>query len=105
ASPVEPRPYLLEFNGVGLAANQSAGNYREFVVDATPESPSAIARQIMDFGPHVVLSMAGPAFTRFDTVAKYDGVVDTIESLSTDRRYPFFILSPVNASAWTDVAA
>jgi hypothetical protein len=105
AGSAAPGPHLLEFNGLDLAANQSAGNYREFVVDATPESPAAVGQRIIDFGPHVVISMAGPAFTRFDTVAKYDGVADTIESRSMDRRYPFFILSPVNASAWTDVAA
>jgi hypothetical protein len=48
--------------------------------------------------------MTGPAFTRFDTFALHDGVADTIESRSVDRTYPFFILSPVNASAWADVA-
>jgi hypothetical protein len=88
-----------------LAANRTAGNYREFTIGAAPESPAAVGQAVLDYGPHVVISMAGPAFTHFDVVAKYDGVADTIESRqATDRSYPFFLLSPVNASAWQAVA-
>jgi hypothetical protein len=105
ASDGGPNPHLLEFNGTDLAANQSAGNYREFLLGAAPDSAATVGHALLDYRPHVVISMAGPAFTHFDSVAQYDGVIDTIESRSTDRSYPFFILSPVNASAWEDVGA
>jgi hypothetical protein len=74
-------------------------------VDASPGSPASVGRAVRDFAPHVVISMTGPAFTHFDNTAEsLDGVADTIESQSMDRRYPFFLLSPVNASASVDVA-
>jgi hypothetical protein len=96
-------PNRLEFNGLDLTKNQEQGYYKEFLVDS--QSPAATGQAILDnFQAHVVISMTGPAFTHFDPVATLDGVADTIESLQTgDRKYPFFMLSPVNASAWSDV--
>ena len=100
-----PNPNRLEFNGADLTMNTDHGYYREFVIDSAPDSAAATGRAILDsFQPHVVISMTGPAFTHFDPVAAFDGVADTIESLQTgDRKYPFFMLSPVNASAWAEV--
>jgi hypothetical protein len=100
----EPHPNSLEFNGQDLAANAAAQNYRELTLNASDGSAATVAHDILDFAPHVVISMAGPPVTHFDTDPSLDGVIDTVESNSTDRRYPFFILSPVNASAWVDVA-
>jgi hypothetical protein len=64
-----------------------------------------VGRDILAYAPHVVISMTGPSFTHFDSDETSDGIADTIESRSIDRRYPFFLLSPVNASASDDVAA
>jgi hypothetical protein len=100
----DPNPNLLVFNGTDVASNEAAGNYREYTVDADPGSPASVGQQLLDYQPHVIISMMGPAFTHFDTVAAFDGVEDTIESRSTDHGYPFYVLSPVNASAWQDVA-
>jgi len=100
-----PNPNVLEFNSTSLAANLDADDYHEFTFDSAGESPADLGVRISGWHPHVVISMMGPAFTHFDNVdTRLDGVADTIESLQTgDRRYPFFMLSPVNASAWPDV--
>jgi len=96
-----PNPNVLEFNSTNLAANLDADYYREY--DVARASPAAIGDEIRRWQPHVVISMTGPAFTHFAPIAEEDGVADTIESGATDWRYPFFMLSPVNASAWPDI--
>ena len=50
----------------------------------THRRQESISRTFLDYGPHVIISMMGPAFTHFDTAASYDGVVDTVERKSLD---------------------
>ena len=94
---VRPR---LQFNSRDLAANQSAGYYQEFDVDAG-QTPQDVSAKIVAYEPHVVISMLGPRFTNSGAMmGQATGVAASIEqTLGPNRVRPYYILNPINAAS------
>jgi hypothetical protein len=96
---------MLQFNEQGVAANEAAGNYKEFVVDAT-HSPRMVAQDIINWGdpdklglgPHIVISMLGGRYT--EPTMQSAGVALALEqTLGGMRTRPYHILNPINYGA------
>jgi hypothetical protein len=104
----------LFFNGA-LATKQTEETYREFSINAADAgTPAAVGDAINAFAPHIVISMTGTDFTNRGTGLADQGVAQSIitrvNGLGGPSRapwvvheYPFFILSPINAEATTDL--
>jgi len=80
----------LRFNGdKNVTTNQTEGNFLLQTLDAGTDLTAATNR-IIEFRPHVVISLAGEAFT--------DPMLPNLETeLGVDATY--FVLSPVNAGS------
>ncbi len=88
---------LLVFNNQNRAANEAAGNYKEFVVDAA-HPPETVSPDIVTFEPHIVISMIGSRFTDSGAGSNPLGVASAIEqTLGPTRFRPYYVLNPVNA--------
>jgi hypothetical protein len=91
---------LLQFNGQNLQQNAANDLFREFTLQtsATPERVEQTAQAIVDFRPHIVISIAGPLFSMGRIGAfTQGGVLNQLEAkwASLGDR-PYYILSPNN---------
>jgi hypothetical protein len=100
---VKPR---LQFNGKSQSDNETAKNYKEFTVDAA-HSPESVAVDIVNFEPHIVISMIGSLFTDpGGSASPSTGVAAAIEqALGPTRFRPNYLLNPINADQLDAVSA
>jgi hypothetical protein len=93
----------LRFNA--QSAEQNGQNYleRQVLRSATGEDIAEAVAAIYAFAPHIVISVAGPVFSRDP-----DGVLSSIERgwPHGDSTHPYYVLSPNNfPHASSDIAA
>jgi hypothetical protein len=89
---------MLQYNDQGQLANETAGNYREFVVDAN-HTPRMVAQDIVSWRPHILISMLGSRYT--DSSSTAPGVALMVEQTwgPPPPARPYHILNPVNYGA------
>jgi hypothetical protein len=107
----------LAFNSKS-AQDQLGGNYREFRIGSTADAgtPTQVGDAINSFAPHLVISMTGTDFTTNNLHGTNlpPGVAQRIIYFATggpgrdlwaNHNYPFFILSPINVAATSDLTS
>jgi hypothetical protein len=89
---VEP---ALRFNNATANTNRQNGNYLSLSVDHEAPEVVETATAIFEFGPDIVISVAGEPFSQVN------GIAEIIEldwgRFVLDKERPFYILSPFNA--------
>jgi hypothetical protein len=86
-----PAQHGLRFNDSSVTDNAAAGNYRSFTVSIGEGASTAVAQQLVDFRPHVIISAAGPEF--------YTNIIANVERLwgpTDSQAKPFYLLSAYN---------
>ena len=89
---VEP---ALRFNNTSATTNRNNGNYLSISVDHEAPVPAETAAEIFEFGPDIVISVAGEPFSQVNGIAQI--IELDWDRFVFDKERPFYILSPFNA--------
>jgi hypothetical protein len=92
----------LTFNGEVTSVNDARGHYLGVEVPSQDADLAEIATRIVDFRPHIVVSMAGGVMTQ-----PVDGLIDRIDAnwdIPLDgQAQPMYLLSPYNSGDLSSV--
>lgn len=85
----------LTFNGKPTSVNGKDGNYFGIEVPSQDADVMDLAYQIVDFRPHIVVSMAGGVMTMPQGLVQY--IEDLWEVPGDGQPLPYYLLSPYNS--------